>query len=163
MVGPLAERRGSELVIQDPGLPCIAEVDPRRVERILRNLVVNAVEHGDGHPVTVSFGVNETAVAVAVRDHGVGLRPGEAGLVFNRCDLAVEVREFVQLTATVAEHIARAIEWSRHHPRSAGKRALQDREQRQEREYAFCGPGCLERFAKDPKRYIAKVERWLAA
>ncbi len=43
--------------------------------------------------------------------------------------------EFVQLTATVAEHIARAIEWSRKHPRSAGKRALQDREQRQERGY----------------------------
>jgi two-component system sensor histidine kinase MtrB len=54
------------------------------VERILRNLVVNALEHSDGHPVTVSFGVNETAVAVAVRDHGVGLRPGEASLVFNR-------------------------------------------------------------------------------
>jgi YHS domain-containing protein len=34
--------------------------------------------------------------------------------------------------------------------------------ERPEREYAFCGPGCLERFAKDPKRYIPKVERWLA-
>ena len=43
--------------------------------------------------------------------------------------------EFVQLTPTVAEHIARAIEWSRRHPRSAGKRALYDREQRQERSY----------------------------
>jgi hypothetical protein len=43
--------------------------------------------------------------------------------------------EFVQLTPTVAEHIARAIEWSRRHPRSAGKRALYDREQRQDRSY----------------------------
>jgi len=43
--------------------------------------------------------------------------------------------EFVQLTATVAEHIARAIEWSRRHSRSAGKRALYDREQRHERAY----------------------------
>jgi YHS domain-containing protein len=34
--------------------------------------------------------------------------------------------------------------------------------ERPEREYAFCGPGCLERFAKDPKRYIPKVERWIA-
>lgn len=34
--------------------------------------------------------------------------------------------------------------------------------ERPEREYAFCGAGCLERFAKDPKRYIPKVERWLA-
>jgi two-component system sensor histidine kinase MtrB len=80
----LAARRGSELVMQDPGVPCIAEVDPRRVERVLRNLLVNAVEHGEGHPVTVTLGVNETAVAVSVRDQGVGLRPGEAGLVFNR-------------------------------------------------------------------------------
>jgi hypothetical protein len=37
--------------------------------------------------------------------------------------------EFVQLTPTVAEHIARAIEWSRHHPRSAARRSLYDREQ----------------------------------
>jgi hypothetical protein len=43
--------------------------------------------------------------------------------------------EFLQLTPTVAEHIARAIEWSRRHPRSAGKRALYDHEQRQERTY----------------------------
>ena len=34
--------------------------------------------------------------------------------------------------------------------------------ERPEREYAFCSAGCLERFAKDPKRYIGKVERWLA-
>ncbi len=44
-------------------------------------------------------------------------------------------REFVQLTPTVAEHIAQAIEWSRRHPRSAGKRALYDREQQQDRSY----------------------------
>ncbi len=34
--------------------------------------------------------------------------------------------------------------------------------ERPEREYAFCGAGCLEKFAKDPKRYIPKVERWVA-
>jgi hypothetical protein len=28
--------------------------------------------------------MNDTAVAIAVRDYGVGLRPGEADLVFNR-------------------------------------------------------------------------------
>lgn len=43
--------------------------------------------------------------------------------------------EFVQLTATIAEHIARAIEWSRNFPRSAGKRAIYDREQRRDRAY----------------------------
>ena len=42
------------------------------------------VEHGEGRPVEIAVAVNESAVAVTVRDHGVGLRPGEAALVFNR-------------------------------------------------------------------------------
>ena len=43
--------------------------------------------------------------------------------------------EFLQLTPTVAEHVARAIEWSRKFPRAAGKRQLYDREQREDRAY----------------------------
>jgi two-component system sensor histidine kinase MtrB len=79
----IAERRGSTVTVTADG-PCVAEVDSRRVERILRNLVVNAVEHGEGRPVQVRLASNDNAVAVTVRDHGVGLRPGEAALVFNR-------------------------------------------------------------------------------
>jgi two-component system sensor histidine kinase MtrB len=59
-------------------------MDPRRVERILRNLLGNALDHGEGRPVVITIGASDDAVAVTVRDHGVGLRPGEAGLVFNR-------------------------------------------------------------------------------
>jgi two-component system sensor histidine kinase MtrB len=81
---PLAERTGSELVLQLPDEPVVAEVDPRRVERILRNLVGNAIEHGEGGAVEIRLAGNQQAVAVTVRDHGVGLRPGEAALVFNR-------------------------------------------------------------------------------
>ncbi|MEO7070810.1 MAG: MtrAB system histidine kinase MtrB [Nostocoides sp.] len=80
----LAEVRGSAVRVVQDGTSVIADVDPRRVERILRNLLVNAVEHGDGRPVTVHLSGNDDAVAVVVEDHGVGLRPGEASLVFNR-------------------------------------------------------------------------------
>ncbi len=80
----LAERVGVELLVRVPDSPVVAEVDARRVERVLRNLVGNAIEHGEGHPVEITLGVSETAVAVTVRDHGVGLRPGEEKLVFNR-------------------------------------------------------------------------------
>ncbi|TDC45443.1 HAMP domain-containing histidine kinase [Actinomadura sp. KC345] len=80
----LAERKGSKVVLQLPGEPCMAEVDRRRVERILRNLLVNAVEHGDGEDIVVSVGADRDAVAVAVRDHGVGLKPGEGQMVFDR-------------------------------------------------------------------------------
>jgi two-component system sensor histidine kinase MtrB len=80
---PLADRWGSTLTVSMHGR-CDAEVEGRRVERILRNLVVNAVEHGEGRPVEITIAGNSSAVAVTVRDHGVGLRPGEAALVFNR-------------------------------------------------------------------------------
>jgi two-component system sensor histidine kinase MtrB len=81
---PLADRKGSEVVIKAPDEPCVAEVDARRIDRVLRNLVVNAIEHGEGRQVVVTVATSDDAVAVAVRDHGVGLRPGESSLVFNR-------------------------------------------------------------------------------
>ncbi|MEU7982271.1 MtrAB system histidine kinase MtrB [Micromonospora sp. NPDC049081] len=80
----LAERVGVTIELAVPASPVIAEVDPRRVERVLRNLVGNAVEHGEAKPVVITLGVDQTAVAVTVRDHGVGLKPGEEKLVFNR-------------------------------------------------------------------------------
>ncbi|MFC7246086.1 MtrAB system histidine kinase MtrB [Catellatospora aurea] len=81
---PVAERVGVSLELVAPDPPIIAEIDPRRVERILRNLVGNAVDHGEGRPVTVTLGLDARAVAITVRDHGVGLKPGEEKLVFNR-------------------------------------------------------------------------------
>ncbi|GAA2489636.1 MtrAB system histidine kinase MtrB [Terrabacter carboxydivorans] len=80
----LAARKGTQLVVNAPTSPVVADMDSRRIERILRNLVANAVEHGEGKPVEVTIGANDSAVAVTVRDHGVGLRPGEAALVFTR-------------------------------------------------------------------------------
>jgi two-component system, OmpR family, sensor histidine kinase MtrB len=80
----LAERRGCRIEFRLPAEACIAEVDRRRMERILRNLLVNAVEHGEGRDVMVTVAADSDAVAIAVRDHGVGLGPGEEQLVFER-------------------------------------------------------------------------------
>lgn len=80
----LAERKGSRIVQRLPNEPCSAEVDRRRVERILRNLLVNAVEHGEGRDVIITAAYDRDAVAVTVRDHGVGLDPGDDSLVFDR-------------------------------------------------------------------------------
>jgi two-component system sensor histidine kinase MtrB len=81
---PLAERAGVKVVTDLPPEPVVAEVDVRRVERILRNLVGNAIEHGEGRPVKVRLRCREGAIAITVRDFGVGLKPGEEKLVFNR-------------------------------------------------------------------------------
>jgi two-component system, OmpR family, sensor histidine kinase MtrB len=80
----LADSKRTVLTIHAPNRACVADIDPRRVERILRNLVVNAIEHSEGRPVDIHVAQNDSAVAILVRDQGVGLRPGEASLVFNR-------------------------------------------------------------------------------
>ncbi|MEV5848064.1 MtrAB system histidine kinase MtrB [Streptomyces sp. NPDC048288] len=81
---PLAERKGTHIRVVGDLQPVVAEADARRVERVLRNLVVNAVEHGEGKDVVVKLAAAGGAVAVAVRDYGVGLKPGEATRVFSR-------------------------------------------------------------------------------
>ncbi|WP_307807445.1 MtrAB system histidine kinase MtrB [Naasia sp. SYSU D00948] len=80
----LAERKGSELRLVAPGGYFEAELDARRIRRILRNLLANAIEHGEGNPIDVIVDSNETAVAIAVRDHGVGMNRVDAQRVFDR-------------------------------------------------------------------------------
>ncbi|MBB3663909.1 MULTISPECIES: sensor histidine kinase [Prauserella salsuginis group] len=113
-VSGLAESMGSPIEVDLPDSPVEAEVDARRIERILRNLLANAVDHGEGRPVRLRLAATEPevpaaaeavddtageggdaaeslgpaewpgAVAITIRDQGVGLRPGESELVFNR-------------------------------------------------------------------------------
>ena len=83
-VESLAARVGVRITVDVPHRPVIAEVDARRFERILRNLLGNAIDHADGGVVEVEVADGQESIAVAVTDYGVGLRPGEAGLVFNR-------------------------------------------------------------------------------
>jgi two-component system sensor histidine kinase MtrB len=80
----IAENAGSVIELELTATPATAEVDARRVERILRNLLANAVDHGEGRPVRLRMAFEGNTLAVTVRDYGVGLRTGEADLVFNR-------------------------------------------------------------------------------
>ena len=80
----LADQFDIQIVTILPEHPVVAEIDNRRVDRILRNLINNAIDHADGKPVEVELAAEPEVLAITVTDHGVGLRPGEAGLVFNR-------------------------------------------------------------------------------
>ncbi|TDP93729.1 MtrAB system histidine kinase MtrB [Labedaea rhizosphaerae] len=80
----IAGNAGSPIVLELPPGETTAEVDARRVERILRNLLANAIDHGEGRPVRLRMARDDDTLAVTVRDEGVGLRVGEADLVFNR-------------------------------------------------------------------------------
>jgi two-component system sensor histidine kinase MtrB len=80
----LAEQHGTDVRLVAPGGYSPVEMDPRRVRRIVRNLLGNAIEHGEGRPIVVTVDSDQQAVALGVRDYGMGMRPEDAERVFDR-------------------------------------------------------------------------------
>lgn len=80
----LAEQHGSDVRLVAPGGYSPVDMDARRIRRIVRNLLGNAIEHGEGRPIVVSVDSNSTAVAIGVRDFGLGMKPEDAERVFDR-------------------------------------------------------------------------------
>jgi two-component system sensor histidine kinase MtrB len=81
---PIAASCGSEVRLYSRSTSIVVDMDARRIERVLRNLLLNALEHGEGRPVEIFVAANADAVGVAVRDHGIGMSPSEAARVFDR-------------------------------------------------------------------------------
>lgn len=81
---PLATSRGCPISTDFPEQPCIVGCDPRRIERILRNLLSNAIEHGEQRPIDVRVAADDSSVAVSVRDHGRGMDDKDLARVFDR-------------------------------------------------------------------------------
>ncbi|WP_232010976.1 MtrAB system histidine kinase MtrB [Corynebacterium kutscheri] len=82
-VDHLAQELAVPVEFELPERPVMVSADNRRIERILRNLLANAIDHSESNPV-VKLEESDSAVAIAVLDHGVGLKPGQEELVFNR-------------------------------------------------------------------------------
>jgi two-component system sensor histidine kinase MtrB len=80
----LAEQHGSDVRLVAPGGYSPVDMDPRRVRRVVRNLLGNAIEHGEGRPIVVTVDSNQQAVAIGVRDYGMGMNPQDAERVFDR-------------------------------------------------------------------------------
>ena len=60
------------------------EADPRRVERIMRNLITNAIDHGENKKIEIKIAESENEVAVSVRDFGLGFDQADAAKLFER-------------------------------------------------------------------------------
>jgi two-component system, OmpR family, sensor histidine kinase MtrB len=80
----LAEQHGTDVRLVAPGGYSPVDMDPRRVRRIVRNLLGNAIEHGEGRPIVVTVDSNQQAVAIGVRDYGLGMSADDAERVFDR-------------------------------------------------------------------------------
>ncbi len=83
-VRTLATSKGSDLRLVAPGGYFEADVDARRIRRILQNLLGNAIDHGEGKPIVVYVDSDASAVAIAVRDYGVGMSTAAMDRVFDR-------------------------------------------------------------------------------
>ncbi len=83
-VQTLADKVGTVLQVHVPSERVEVCMDGRRVSRILRNLLTNAVEHGEGLPVDVTVATNPQVVSISVRDHGIGLTEEQRHQVFDR-------------------------------------------------------------------------------
>ncbi len=83
-IAPLSREQGSTVTLFAPGGHKPADLDSRRVRRILHNFLVNALDHGEGGPIEVWVDSTASAVSFAVRDHGIGMSSVDAERVFDR-------------------------------------------------------------------------------
>jgi len=81
---PLARQRQIEVRLVSSLDVCMVECDARRIARVIRNLIGNAIEHAEGKPVFVGVGADDVGAAVTVRDNGVGLNDEDLPHVFDR-------------------------------------------------------------------------------
>lgn len=81
-LGEVPTDSGIRIESQSPSVQIKADI--RRVERILRNLLSNALDHADGKEIVVTILATESEMAIGVRDFGPGLDQSALIRVFDR-------------------------------------------------------------------------------
>lgn len=84
LVRTVAAARLPAATLHLPDAPLVVETDPRRLERILGNLLDNAREHASGAQVEVTLGARSDAIVLAVADRGPGVSPDRLARIFER-------------------------------------------------------------------------------
>jgi two-component system sensor histidine kinase MtrB len=80
----VAKERKTEIFVKSSEPVIMIQADIRRVERILRNLMANAIDHAEEVQIDVLITASENDVAIGVRDYGVGLDENSLTRVFDR-------------------------------------------------------------------------------
>jgi two-component system sensor histidine kinase MtrB len=80
----VAKERKTEIFVKSSEPVVMIKADIRRVERILRNLMANAIDHAEEVQIDVLITASENDVAIGVRDYGVGLDENSLTRVFDR-------------------------------------------------------------------------------
>lgn len=80
----IAKAHGTKIVLYQSDLTNFVEADARRISRIVRNLIANAIEHAENKPIEISIKSNDSAISVGVRDFGSGMKTEDTERVFDR-------------------------------------------------------------------------------
>jgi two-component system sensor histidine kinase MtrB len=80
----VAKERKTQIYVKSAEPTIMIKADIRRVERILRNLFANAIDHAEEVQIDVRIEASERDVAIGVRDYGVGLDEASLTRVFDR-------------------------------------------------------------------------------
>jgi two-component system sensor histidine kinase MtrB len=80
----VAKQRKTHLYIKSSDPVIMVKADIRRVERILRNILANAIDHSEEVQIDIQIKASAHDVAVGVRDYGVGLEQSALTRVFDR-------------------------------------------------------------------------------
>ena len=83
-LGLVAKERKTEIYVNSSEPVIMIKADIRRVERILRNLLANAIDHSEELQIDVRIVASDRDVAVGVRDYGIGLDENALTRVFDR-------------------------------------------------------------------------------
>jgi two-component system sensor histidine kinase MtrB len=83
VTGAVASRL-PEAAVALPATPLVIDTDPRRLDRILGNLLDNARAHAPGSPVEVALTSTRDGAVVVVADRGPGVTPDALPHLFDR-------------------------------------------------------------------------------
>jgi signal transduction histidine kinase len=88
LIRDVAATRNRDAVLEMPDDRIVIESDPRRLERILTNLLENAREHAPGALVVVRLRATAERVEITVADRGPGVPPDRLDRIFDRFFMA---------------------------------------------------------------------------
>ena len=80
----IAERYDGRVQLDTTEAPAAVAINPEHLEVAVRNLLDNAVRHGNGQPVDLRAASANGRVIIQVRDHGSGISDGNRRRVFER-------------------------------------------------------------------------------
>ncbi len=82
-MAPLARVKNMDIDINGPK-DIIIDSDPDKLERIVQNVLSNAIDHTEKGKISVNFGAGEIMFFIAIKDTGAGIEDNKLGLIFKR-------------------------------------------------------------------------------